>query len=94
MKKVRISSRGHMIVEIYYDAGIEIEVPEDMDESEVEEFVNNNEDLKEQFNNAVREQLQSIHDDLTEKFGSDGYDEEGGYDEIWVEEINGEDGDE
>ena len=90
MKKVRISSRGYMNVEIYYDAGIEVEVPDDMDESEVfEKFVEEDEDLKEQFNNAVSQELQSIHDKLTKEFGDHGYNEEGGSDEIWVE-INGE----
>lgn len=84
-KKVCISRRGHMNVEIYYDFGIEVEVPVNLDESEVEDYVEENEELNKQFDEAFQEGIQKIHNKL-EAVELE-YDEEGGSDEIWVEEV-------
>lgn len=89
MKNIIVSRRGFMNVEIYYDAGIEIEVPDWVDYDNFEEFLEKeeNKNLKHQFDNAFNDTIDNIHEKLTNAFGSDGYSEEGGQDELEIDEL-------
>jgi hypothetical protein len=87
MKKALVSKRGFMNVEIFYDASIEIEVPDEIDHDNLEEFLDKDENvkLKEEFDNAFNKEIQRIHSKL--KTADLDYNENGGYDEIYVDEF-------
>lgn len=85
MKKVRFSKRGSMEVEIFYDIGIELEVPADMDDNDVQDYIESDPQLQEAFDKEFNKGIQKIHDKL-EAVELE-YEENGGQHETWVEEI-------
>ncbi len=91
MKKVIVSKRGYINMRLFYDAFIEIEVPEEMDDNDVEDYVDENEELSNKLHQAFREEIDGIYAEL-DKTNLE-YDENGGYDEINVDRVEEEDGD-